>query len=166
MVELFIKLFDQPDQIDSKSVTVGRGYRIGDVVEVLEDGASWGSRDLVEPTGVILRVPGLSATEAREFLQADVDPNDKDNLVKGNVHRRINKVDFEKFSQSLKDALATRGKIAAVDYVDMTAADFRGYKTERDPVNVLGIFRPRPKACLVRLFWTKNSHPLSLGARL
>ena len=96
----------------------------GDVIEVLAPGSNWGRHALVEPTWMIIKVPGMSLREANALKT--VDPGNR--RVNPMLHARAFGLDMEKLP------LVGDGRRRLMESITVSAEEIRAVKYRKAPV--------------------------------
>jgi hypothetical protein len=129
MAELLV--FAQ-DQIGADIYKDTKRYKRGDVVVVCEDGWNWGIEELKNPLFRIISIPGMSVSEASQFLapEVDTDPLNPSKTLK----RRAFKLDVDALGKGVTDWFADEKrsveKVQAAD-VGLSKADLIAVKVEK-----------------------------------
>ena len=129
MAELLI--FAQ-DQIGADVYKDTKRYKRGDVVVVCEDGWNWGIEEMNNPLFRIIAIPGMSVSEASQFLapELDTDPQNPSKMLK----RRAFKLDVDALGKDVTDWFNDEKRaqpIAKAADVGIAKADLLAVKVEK-----------------------------------
>jgi hypothetical protein len=129
MAELLV--FAQ-DQIGADIYKDSKRYKRGDVVVVCEDGWNWGTEELKNPLFRIIAIPGMSVSEASQFIapEVDIDPRNPSLTLK----RRAFKLDVDALGKEVTDWFADEKRaqpIAKADEVGLTKQALIAVKVEK-----------------------------------
>jgi hypothetical protein len=129
MAELLV--FAQ-DQIGADIYKDTKRYKRGDVVVVCEDGWNWGLEELKNPLFRIIAIPGMSVSEASQFLapEVDIDPRNPSKTLK----RRAFKLDVDALGKGVTDWFADEKREQAIvlaDDVGLTKQALVAVKVEK-----------------------------------
>ena len=104
MAEFLIKAVDAtiPDPTKDRAGC----YKRGDVVVVMPNGHEWGKEE-GPPSFIILKIPGLSVTVARKYLESEYVLGDKNKLAR----RRRYRLRVDDLPLGVKSELVSAGSV-------------------------------------------------------
>jgi len=107
MCELLIKAQSATHSDLTKSE---RGcYKIGDIVDVREDGFKWGKSEC-PPKFYIVKLTNVSVKDAQKYIVADYDTTDPEHPVL--LHRRLYQIPIVDIPAQIKSTLQATGSVS------------------------------------------------------